>query len=164
VNSRKPLALEVELNGHRIILVNVHLRSKRGDDPVFGRRQPPREASRAQRHSQAEVLRRFVRHVLDVEREAKLLVLGDFNDFEFSETLGRIASAGLNNLTELVVPTDRYTYNYRGNAQMLDHVLASPALSAHALVSVLHIAADRPAALRPTDHDPVLVSFELDAP
>ena len=40
-NSRKPLAGEFLFNGRRLFVIANHFNSKGGDDPLFGRFQPP---------------------------------------------------------------------------------------------------------------------------
>jgi hypothetical protein len=159
--SRKPLALEVEFNGHRLILINLHLTSKSGDEPLFGANQPPSQPSAEKRLAQAERVRDFVRSLLTLQRTAKIVVLGDVNDFEFSATVAMLKSAPLENLVEELPPPERYTFNYEGNSQTLDHVFVSNALFAAADVDVVHVNADYAEAGRASDHDPVVARFFL---
>lgn len=49
--------------------------------------------------------------------------------------------------------TDRYTFNFQGNSQALDHVYVSPALRRRSLADVLHV--NTGLVTQPTDHDPV---------
>jgi uncharacterized protein len=97
-NSRKPLAGEFRYRGRPLFVVGNHLNSKGGDDPLFGRFQEPRRPSELQRRGsatdpgdttrgQAGVLNRFARRILDLDPRARVVVLGDLNDFDFSETL-----------------------------------------------------------------------------
>jgi len=159
--TRKPLAVEFETAGRRLFVVDLHLSSKWGDDPVFGRRQPPIEPTAAMRLAQAWSVRSFVERILDRDSEALVVVLGDLNDFEWSEPVVTLAGDRLQNLVGLLPPGERYTYVYRGTAQAIDHILASPALAAVADVDIVHVNAEFPEADRASDHDPVLASFEL---
>ena len=59
-DSRKPLAAEFTWKGRTVFAIANHFNSKGGDDPLFGRRQPPVQVSAVQRHKQAEVLSGFV--------------------------------------------------------------------------------------------------------
>ena len=68
------------------MIVN-HFNSKGGDQPLFGRFQPPARLTETQRHQQAQVLNDFVDEILAANTNARIVVLGDINDFEFSETL-----------------------------------------------------------------------------
>ena len=85
--SRKPLAGEFVFKGHRLFMIANHFNSKGGDEPLFGRFQPPALVTEAQRLRQATVVRDFVRSIFALDSHAKVVVLGDLNDFEFSPPL-----------------------------------------------------------------------------
>lgn len=159
--TRKPLALEIEVEGRRIFLINAHLKSKGGDDPVFGSRQPPHFRTEEQRSLQAARIRGLADELLAADPKAAVVVLGDLNDHEFRGPLTVLTAGSLVNLIERVPEPDRYTYNYRGNSQVLDHVLVSPALEAGAEILIQHVHADFPVP-RPSDHDPVLARLKID--
>ncbi|HKY02141.1 MAG TPA: hypothetical protein VJM53_06275, partial [Burkholderiales bacterium] len=53
--SRKPLAVEFRHRGRPLFVFLNHFNSKRGDEPLFGRRQPPYRDSEARRAEQASV-------------------------------------------------------------------------------------------------------------
>ena len=82
--SRKPLAGEFTFRGERFFLITNHFNSKGGDNPLFGRFQPPVRTTEAQRHQQAQIVNSFVDSILAVDANANVVVLGDINDFEFS--------------------------------------------------------------------------------
>ncbi len=124
-NSRKPLAGEFRVRGKQLFVIANHFNSKGGDQPLFGRAQPPERSSEEQRHQQARVVRDFVRTLLRAEFTAPVVVLGDFNDFEFSETLRILESGGLGNLMRLLPQSQRYSYVFDGNSQVLDQILVS---------------------------------------
>ena len=63
-NSRKPLAGEFRWRGKTIFAIANHFNSKGGDDPLFGRFQPPTRFTETQRHAQAQVVNDFVDAVL----------------------------------------------------------------------------------------------------
>ncbi|MCX9155591.1 endonuclease/exonuclease/phosphatase family protein [Niveibacterium sp. 24ML] len=162
-SSRKPLAAQFTVAGKRLVLVAVHFASKRIDQPLFGPQQPPFAASEIQRTAQAGVVADFVRSLLARRADSAVLVLGDFNDFDFGPASQSIEAAGLSNLTLSLPAAERYTYIHDGNSQALDHVFASPALMQGALRSyqVLHINAEYPDGA--SDHDPVRAVFDIDA-
>jgi uncharacterized protein len=126
--SRKPLAGEFEWRGRRVFAIANHFNSKGGDDPLFGHRQPPVAITEVQRHQQAAVLAGFVEDVLAADPRAAVAVLGDLNDFDFSETLDIVERAGLNNLMDTLPPNERYSYVFDGNSQVLDQILVSDEL------------------------------------
>lgn len=160
-NGRKPLVGEFRFGGRRLFVVNLHLASKSGDDPLFGRQQPPKTPSTDRRNAQAGVAAELVGALLARDPEAALLVLGDLNDFETSEPLATLEGAGLENLVARLPVGDRYTYVYLGNSQVLDHILVSPSLTGGAEVDIVHLDAEFPAADRASDHDPVIVRLSF---
>jgi len=73
-----------------------------------------------------------------------------------------LAGFGLVNLVPGVRAAERYSYNYEGNSQMLDHILVSPALARlEPTIEIPHLNADFPASARASDHDPVVVELDF---
>ncbi len=155
---RKPLVAEFEVDGQRLFLVNVHLRSKRGDGSLFGGVQPPPRTSEPLRSEEARVVAGFVDRLLELDPAAAAMVVGDFNEHEYRDPVLLLLDSGLTNLVESVPAGDRYTYVYQGNSQVLDHVLVSTSLAgASPEIDIVHLNADFPDGSRASDHDPVLV-------
>jgi predicted extracellular nuclease len=162
VSSRKPLAGEFTFNGARLFVIANHFNSKGGDQPLFGRFQPPTLVSETQRITQAHVVADFVGQILAADAQANVVVLGDLNDFEFSAPVGVLKAAGLTTLIETLPPNERYSYDFEGNSQVLDHVLVSAhALSTVAGFDVVHVNAEF--ATQASDHDPGVARLTLDA-
>ncbi|MBD2776074.1 hypothetical protein ICL16_29450 [Iningainema sp. BLCCT55] len=159
-NSRKPLVGEFIFNGQTVFVVGNHFNSKGGDQPLFGRFQPPTLSSEAQRNQQATEVRDFVQSILAINPNANVVVAGDLNDFEFSNPLSILEGAGLTTLIETLPQNERYTYNFEGNAQTLDHILVSRNLLTKLNgFDVVHINSEF--AVQDSDHDPVLARFDL---
>ena len=131
-DSRKPLVGEFRYHGKSLFVIANHFASKGGDDPLFGRWQQPTRFSEGQRHEQAQVVRTFVDQLMAADDDARVVVLGDLNDFEFSQTADILVGSGRTALLDLprtLAPQERYTYVYEGNSQVLDHILLSPELA-----------------------------------
>ena len=160
IDSRKPLVGEFMYNAHRLFVVANHFNSKGGDDPLFGYRQPPILSSEAQRNQQATVLAGFVSQVLAIDADALVAVIGDLNDFEFSQPLTILESAGLTTLIETLPLNERYSYVFDGNSQTLDHMQVSDGLLA-ALVQFDSVHANSEFADQISDHDPQAALFSL---
>src|SRR6185436_7393451 len=92
-SSRKPLAGEFTFNGHHFFAVTNHFNSKGGDQPLFGRFQPPTLVSETQRLQQAAIVNDFADDILAVDPNAEIIVLGDLNDFEFSAPVQTLAGS-----------------------------------------------------------------------
>jgi len=159
--SRKPLVGEFRFAGRPILLVNLHLRSKGGDDPIFGRRQPRIKTTDRRRTAQTRVVADFVSEVVKNDSKARIVVLGDLNDFENSSALEALEVAGLENLVKRLPQEIRYSYVYLGNSQVLDHVLVTESLTNDAEIEMVHVNAEFPATDRASDHDPVIVRLSI---
>ena len=158
--SRKPLAGEFLWKGKRLFAVANHFNSKGGDEPLFGRFQPPTRSTEVQRHQQATVVAGFVEDLLAADKNANVIVLGDLNDFEFSETLEILEDGGLNNLMETLPPWERYSYVFDGNSQTLDQILVSKALmSPRPEYDSVHVNAEFWD--QASDHDPQVARLEV---
>lgn len=172
-SSRKPLAGEFSFNGQRLIVIANHLNSKIGDGPLYGSPQPPVLGSEAKRRDQATQIRNFVTNILTNDASAAVIVAGDLNDYEFSRPLNILknnegalpANQTLTNLAENAsVANERYTINYQGNAQAIDHILYSPALVTRLVnVDIVHLNSDldKNNTLRASDHDAVAAIFDF---
>lgn len=163
-SSRKPLAAEFEFNGEEVIVINNHFNSKGGDQPLFGKNQPPFLGSEAQRVEIATIINNFVKDIQAENADANVVVMGDLNDFEFSNPIQTLKGSELTNLIEMVPAAERFTYNYQGNSQVIDHILVTNNLAAGAEVDIVHINSSfMEAHGRASDHDPVLTQLDLSA-
>jgi len=162
-SSRKPLAAEFSYRGHKVFAIVNHFNSKGGDDPMRGRFQPPSRSSEVQRHLQAHLVADFVSEISSADPSASVVVLGDLNDFEFSDTVGILEAAGLHDLMDTLPLNQRYSYDFEGNSQVLDHILFSGPLFARPLVfDPVHVNAEF--FDQASDHDPSVVRVFLNEP
>ncbi|HBY99317.1 MAG TPA: hypothetical protein DEP84_36155 [Chloroflexi bacterium] len=178
---REPLVGVFEIDGRTLTIVGNHFKSKSGDDPLFGVNQPPIRVTEVQRKAQARVVRDFVNSILEANPDALVMVAGDLNDFQFGEPgegadhpvailEGSSGEVPLTNLLNLEKDAETFTFIFDGNSQVLDHMLASPALyNLFAAVDILHFNAGFPAALsdnastplHAADHDPLEGRFRF---
>ncbi|MEV5172782.1 endonuclease/exonuclease/phosphatase family protein [Streptomyces flaveolus] len=128
-NSRKPLAGEFVFRGKTVFVIANHLNSKGGDQGLTAQYQPPVRSSEIQRHAQATAVNAFVEDILSAQKNANVIALGDMNDFEFSGTTQILEGDGeLWSAIKSLPKSERYTYDYQGNQQVLDQILISPAI------------------------------------
>jgi predicted extracellular nuclease len=166
-DSRKSLVGEFIFQGQKLFVIANHWNSKGGDQPLYGPNQPPVLTTETQRRQQAQVINDFVDSILAVDSKANVVVLGDLNDFEFSKPLnilrgksGESSKAVLRNLVETLPAEERYTYNFQGNAQVLDHILVSKNLFKRLKgYDVVHINSEF--VEQDSDHDPSVAQFDL---
>jgi hypothetical protein len=161
VNSRKPLAGEFRARGKKLFVVAHHFNSKGGDQPLFGRFQPPARSSEAQRHQQAAIVNDFVDDILAVDPNANVIVLGDINDFEFSETVGILEGGVLTSLMNTLAKPERYSYVFEGNSQVLDQILVSDNLLNNFSVEYDPVHVNSEFADQASDHDPQVARLDL---
>ncbi|MFF9621020.1 endonuclease/exonuclease/phosphatase family protein [Streptomyces griseosporeus] len=128
-SSRKPLVGEFVFRGRTVFVIANHFNSKGGDQGLTAQYQPPVRSSEVQRHQQATLVNAFVKDILDVQKNADVIALGDINDFEFSGTAQILERDGaLWSAIKSLPEEERYSYVYQGNAQVLDQILISPAI------------------------------------
>ena len=159
-DSRKPLAAEFVFRGKTVFVVANHWNSKGGDDPLFGRFQPPKAVTEAQRIAQATVVADFVRDVRRLNPFANIVVAGDLNDFPYSEAVRTLTRAGMVDLPNTLPLPERYTYVFEGNSQVLDHILISPWMLLRGFAyDIVHVNAEFADAV--SDHDPQVARLRL---
>ncbi|MGH2427784.1 MAG: endonuclease/exonuclease/phosphatase family protein [Candidatus Limnocylindria bacterium] len=187
LETRKSLAGEFRFRGQKLFVVVNHFSSKSGDDPLFGRWQPPVRYSEfanpspvgdtdGWRWGQAQVINDFVDDLLALDTDANVIVLGDINDFQFSDTVriltGTAADVGtrevaatgeapvLTTLFDLLPQDEQYSYVFDGNSQVLDQILVSNGLLAFdPEYDVVHVNSEF--FDQASDHEPSVMQVEF---
>ncbi|MGW0633585.1 endonuclease/exonuclease/phosphatase family protein [Streptomyces sp. NPDC002758] len=149
--SRKPLAAEFTFGGQKYFLIANHFVSKGGDQPLHSQYQPPTRSSETQRNSQGSVVNSFVDSILAAQSSAHVIVLGDLNDFQFSTSVANLEGGVLTDLVDTLPASERYTYVYDGNSQVLDHTLVSSSIT-NIDYDIVHINSEF--SDQTSDHDP----------
>jgi glycerophosphoryl diester phosphodiesterase len=162
-DSRDPLVADFSFNGETVTIINNHWTSRNGSTPIFGATQPFVQAGEDERNAQAEVVNDFVDGLLADNPDANVIVTGDLNTFEFTDTLSRLAGEGdeqvLTNLIGKATDDATYSYNFQGNSQSLDHIFASDRLYENAEYDSVRVNADFPT--QASDHEPILGRFSF---
>ncbi|CAL9411037.1 endonuclease/exonuclease/phosphatase family protein [Streptomyces sp. enrichment culture] len=159
-DSRKPLAGEFVFRGRTVFVIANHFSSKGGDQGLTAQYQPPTRGSETQRHAQARVVNTFVKEILAVRKDADVVALGDINDFEFSRTTRVLEDGGaLWSAVRSLPRSERYSYVYQGNSQVLDQILVSPSVRRGGRLSYdsVHVNAEFHDQI--SDHDPQVLRF-----
>jgi hypothetical protein len=148
LNDRPPLVLQGSYTGNGapfpITVIAVHQRSLGGiEDPADGPR------VREKRHQQALRLSQFIQGLQTGTPGIRLVVIGDFNAFEFTDgyvdVMGQVTgnpdplgaetpatdevNPDLTNQTLAEPAAERYSFVFEGSAQALDHGLTSAGLA-----------------------------------
>ncbi len=162
-DSRRPLVGEFVFNGETVTVINNHFRSKGGSDPLYGATQPPGNGGETQRDGQASFVNALVDAMLADNPAAKIVTLGDFNEFSFKSPLALLRGAGdeqaLFDLADIFGGAlDNFSFIFEGNAQLLDHILVTQGLlGLDPLFDIVHANADFFNGV--TDHDALIASF-----
>ncbi|NOQ26119.1 MAG: endonuclease/exonuclease/phosphatase family protein [Bacteroidales bacterium] len=90
------------------------------------------EKSESQRIKCAQILRNSVDSILAINKNEKILIMGDLNDEPLNKSVFKTLKANnsgkpksLNNLMLSLSKNGFGTYNYRGNWSVLDHIIVS---------------------------------------
>ncbi|GAA2506907.1 endonuclease/exonuclease/phosphatase family protein [Streptomyces longisporus] len=159
-SSRKPLAGEFVFRGRTVFVIANHLNSKGGDQGLTSQYQPPTRSSETQRHAQATLVNAFVKSILDVQKNADVIALGDMNDFEFSGTAKILEGDGeLWSAIKSLPKNERYTYDYQGNQQVLDQILISPSIRRSGKFEYDSVHVNSEFNDQISDHDPQVLRF-----
>lgn len=193
LNDRPPLMLRALITDTKTnqpfeftVVVN-HLKS------FLGYGDPKQMANvRLKKKMQAEFLAKFVQERQKSDAKEKIILVGDFNAYQFNDGIvdvigtikGKPASKDevLNpsddlvepdmiNLVDLIAPSERYSYRFDGNGQVLDHIIISQALVNYVRgFGYARVNADFPESFRSddtraerfSDHDAAVAYFYLD--
>ncbi|MFC9288461.1 endonuclease/exonuclease/phosphatase family protein [Streptomyces sp. NPDC057052] len=160
-SSRKPLVGEFVFRGRTVFVIANHFNSKGGDQGLTSQYQPAARSSETQRHQQATLVNAFVKDILDTQKNADVVALGDINDFEFSGTAKLLEGDGeLWSAVKSLPRSERYSYVYQGNSQVLDQILVSPSIrrGCDFTYDSVHINAEFNDQI--SDHDPQVLRFK----
>lgn len=139
---RPPLQIDLTLDGQPYTVFVNHFKSKREG-----------EAETALwRLLQGRHQNRLAAELLAADPTARVIVVGDLNDYELSPPLLAMTDAAeggvLTNALLRVPERERYSYNFGGVAQLLDNILVSAAVDERIVqATIFHVNADYPAAL-----------------
>jgi predicted extracellular nuclease len=169
-------------NGEEIVISVNHLKSKGSscgagdDDPTTGQGSCNLTRTRAAQALTAFLAENFA--------DTPTLIIGDLNAYALEDPIRAIKDEGYTDLANLYGGEQAYSYSFGGELGYLDHALASASLLGKVVdTTEWHINADEPIVLdynldfqstdqqdnwyapdvyRMSDHDPVLVSLQLD--
>ncbi len=167
--SRLPLVAKFTFNSEEVTVVNNHFSSKGGSAPILGVEQPFEarqedvnvNGSLDERQAQAQAVKGYVDGILAEDVKANVVVLGDLNEFEFVSPVETLAES-LTNLTETVPANERYSFNFQGNSQSLDHILVSDNLEDNAEFDIVHVNSEfADTSAKASDHDPLVASLSI---
>ncbi|MEM8676904.1 MAG: endonuclease/exonuclease/phosphatase family protein [Cyanobacteria bacterium P01_G01_bin.67] len=169
-SSRIPLVADFTFNEETVSVISVH--NTAGGIENFGNIQPVIRSGSDTRSEQGAALNTFVDDILAEDPEAKVVIAGDWNGFDYEEwdpfTEGTVdgGEQTLFNLTDTLPELERYTFQFsNGNSTPLDHIFLTENLVEGAEYDIVHVTAEFPDVPdRASDHDPILATISVGEP
>jgi endonuclease/exonuclease/phosphatase family metal-dependent hydrolase len=151
--SRDCVEVHFTFNKRKLIVLGVHFKAKAApDDPD-------------KRLAEAQHTRKIADDLLAKQADAAILVLGDFNDTPGSAPYNAVAGAAPQlfvDSADAVTMAQRYSYNFSGKLELIDHQMANPALHAMldpASVQLVHAKNVDDASKYASDHSPLKATY-----
>lgn len=185
--NRPPVAQIFALeNGEQLTVVVNHFKSKGGCRSATGLDADQNDGQacfNARRTQQSQTLVAWLQSNQVLSTQSNVLIVGDLNSYAKEDPIAALEAEGFTNMIETYQGADAYSYTFGGEVGYLDHALASASLLEKATDAIeWHINSDEPRILdynlefkstqqqidfyapdvfRMSDHDPVMVSFDL---
>lgn len=157
--SRRPLLVELEIEGVKFALVNLHLSSKLGDQGLYSNAEDPQPGSMDRRRRQAVAL------VAELESRygsnpPVIILMGDFNDHADAPGLKPFHDSVLNFAFLKDHRGENYTasYAFNGVREAIDHFVIGGTGLAAASATYLNLNADQLEQV--SDHNPVVLTMD----
>jgi predicted extracellular nuclease len=118
--TRDCLEVHLTVNGHKVVLLGVHFKSKAPPD------NPDRRLAEAQ-HTRA-----IADAITAQDPTTAIVVLGDYNDFPASPPYLAVQGAAPNlffDVAESAPAAERYSFIFQGVKQLIDHQMANPVMT-----------------------------------
>lgn len=135
--SRPPLQASLTVDGEPLLVLVNHFKSKRGGDLETA----------PERAAQAQHLNELVTEILAADADAKIIVMGDFNDYNQAPPILSLTTGGgqLVDAMQRIPESERYSFVFSGASQLIDGMFVSPALADDiAGIKLMHVNADYP--------------------
>jgi endonuclease/exonuclease/phosphatase family metal-dependent hydrolase len=148
--ARDALEIRITFNERHITLFGVHYKSKENDDPD-------------KRLAEAQYTRGLADTTTADDAGTGVIILGDFNDVPGSApvdwSVGSDPETYVNTASH-VPESERWTFDYQGSLELVDHQLASPLLAEMLdgdSVRILH----GPEVEAASDHAPIIATYQV---
>jgi hypothetical protein len=178
--TRRSLLGEFTFNGNVVYVTANHFPAKGGSDEFWQFNQnpaagEPTNAGWTQRNNVAQDVYSMLDLIETGAPGSGIVSGGDYNDFYFyrpmttvtgytmADGTARVGGSRFDNLTLTLPEAERYTYNFDGRSQAIDHIVVDATLSAVATYDVVHLNTgfNSGDSTPLSDHDPGLSSFDF---
>ncbi|EYF08211.1 endonuclease/exonuclease/phosphatase family protein [Chondromyces apiculatus] len=152
--ARDAVELHLTHGGRHVVLIGVHFISKSS------------ASNDDKRLAEAQHTRGIADEITTADPTAAIAILGDYNDLPESPSVKAIEGSGSSAYqdTAMLVPSvDRWSYDYQGQLELVDHQIVNPVLRSMLVEGspqILHSATAEEA----SDHAPIMATYSLSAP
>lgn len=176
-NRKVAQGFEVLESGEKFVCVLCHFKSKSGSGSASGDNADSGDGQGAyngDRVREATAMVTFAKSTASYFGDPDVLIMGDLNAYAQEDPIRKLENAGYRNLLKHFGGQGAYSYNFKGTAGCLDHILANdPIMSAVTGCSAFHLNADEPNVFgyagfsaqdnmyRCSDHDPVIAGLNF---
>jgi len=158
--SRKPLEMMAEKDGKTYRFINVHLKSKLGNQGLYSNAEDPKNASTIKRYKQVEMLAAHVTGNSDLKSET-IVILGDFNDYRESAALKPLTDSSLDVVISVDSRGEDHTYSHEfGGIRSAIDFIAVAGENVRSISETMYVSGNVDDLDGFTDHNPVWISFE----
>lgn len=147
--AREFLEVQIDVEGHRVVVFSAHFKSKLNDDP-------------SRRLGEATMARQIMLEAAEREPEATIILGGDLNDTPGSAPLNALEEGGaLLRVASDVGRSQSWTYDYRGQLNELDHLYMVVGTGAYLPGTARSHHSNEDGGLADSDHAALTADFEL---
>jgi len=149
--ARDAVEFHLTFRGQAIVLIGVHYRSKG----------PPDDPNK--RLAEAQRTRAIANGLTAADPDLGVVILGDFNDLTDSPPWDAIAGADPDKYLDAasyVPQADRWTYDFNGSLELIDHHMANKRMQQHLDTSLVEIRHGLP--MTASDHAPMMVTYRFE--
>jgi predicted extracellular nuclease len=158
--TRKPTIWLFRWKDEQFLVMGVHLLSQSSNSPDWGNIHPISMPDQAKREKQSGLISEYFSQTGLMATQPNIIIAGDFNDYEWSNTLKVLKSTQMLAILSDKQPEKNYSYIHEGNAFEIDYVFVNQKLLTRIKqFSIPHINTIMNSEDQVSDHDPVLVTI-----
>lgn len=160
LGTRKPTIWLFNWKNEQFLVLGLHLISQSTNSPDWGDIHPIITPDQEKREKQAILINEYLSQKSFLQPEPNIIILGDFNDYSWSNTLKVLHDNQNFVLLSNEQPEEDYSYIHQGNAFQFDYAFVNKMLSSRvSMFTIPHINSIINSEDQVSDHDPLLFAI-----
>ena len=160
LGTRKPTIWLFNWKNEQFLVMGLHLISQSTNSPDWGDIHPIITPDQEKREKQAILINEYLSQKSFLQPEPNIIILGDFNDYSWSNTLKVLHDNQNFVLLSNEQPEEDYSYIHQGNAFQFDYAFVNKMLSSRvSMFTIPHINSIINSEDQVSDHDPLLFAI-----